>query len=92
MKLNKRIASQDEKSRISNDIGWCQRHHQTLEGFPYGDDFAGPGGIHLELYVPVGTPQETCETALKQGYAQRDVVKHSVVECPAEWFQAANAA
>lgn len=51
MKLNKRIASQDEHGRIANIIKWCKRHNQTINGFPYGDDLVGSDGIHLELLV-----------------------------------------
>lgn len=88
MKLNKRIASQDEHGRIANIIKWCKRHNQAINGFPYGDDLVGSDGIHLELLVPQGTSPEKCTDALVQGYSERDVVTHAVIECPADWFNA----
>ncbi len=91
MKLNKMKAKNEDKDRILRAIGWCQRFGQALNGFYYDDPLAGADGIHLVIIVPEGTDAEACNEALEQGYHQRDVVSHSVVECPADWFGLAEA-
>jgi hypothetical protein len=90
IKLNKRAVGDDEKSATIRTIRWCNQHHQKLAGLPYSDDLAGSSGISLEIIAPPGTTREHLEQALREGYRERDVSKHSVVECPQEWFVEAN--
>lgn len=91
MNLNKKKATADDKDRILRAISWCEKYGMSLNGFNYDDPLAGADGIHLAIIVPEGTPDEVCAEALEQGYYQNDVVSHSVVECPADWFGLAKA-
>lgn len=90
MKLNRSKANEDEKPRVLHAMEFCELFGQCLEGFPFNDELAGPDGIHLQLLVPPGVDDSECENALELGYSQQDVVSHSVLECPDEWFAQAN--
>lgn len=88
--LNLRKAKDEDKCRIIRTIRHCRRHHQLLAGYPYGDEITGPNGILLELIVPEGTSSDMCRQALKMGYQERDVERHSVLVCPVQWFMEAD--
>lgn len=89
MQLKMRKATEDERDSILRTLEWCEGHNVKLDGLPYDDQLAGPGGIHLNLLVSPGTSKERIEAALKQGYRERDVVYHTVTEVPEAWFEAA---
>lgn len=86
VRLNKRIAQKDERPNIVHNIRWCRKHHQSLAGLPFIDDAASGSGIELNLIVPSGTSREHIEQALREGYRERDVIRHGVIECPTGWF------
>lgn len=90
MKINKNTldSTTPHNTHIAN-IKFAYRHQLLLNGLPYDDEIVSPDGIHLTLYVPLGTSKEECEKAIREGYNSRDVVKHTTLECPAEWFEKA---
>lgn len=71
-------------------IGWCKRNHLTLAGLPYEDNLAGSDGISIEIITPPGMSREMLEQAVREGYSERDVVRHRILECPVGWFMEAD--
>lgn len=86
MRLNQSIATSKDEARLYVNIQrrLCQR--DLLAGLPYEDELAGQGGIHLEILAHADTSEETIKQAIRAGYSERDVVSHSTLICPAEWF------
>ncbi|CEF32306.1 conserved hypothetical protein [Xenorhabdus nematophila str. Websteri] len=82
MQLNRYTARESDKSRILRIIGWCKRNHLTLAGLPYDDNLSGSEGISLEIITPPGMSREMLEQAVKEGYSERDVIRHRILECP----------
>ena len=90
MQLNRYTARESDKSRILRTIGWCKRNHLTLAGLPYEDNLAGSDGISIEIITPPGMSREMLEQAVREGYSERDVVRHRILECPVGWFMEAD--
>lgn len=90
MKLNKRNANGNERESIVRSIKWCRKHHESFAGYPFVDTLVGSGGVHIEVIVPPKTTAEVCGQSLREAYQSRDVITHSIVECPVDWFQSAN--
>lgn len=88
MRLNKVPALPEDKDRVIAQIRRCRSWGQLLNGLPYNDDLAGCDGIHLEVIAPHNTAQGTLEFAIREGRAKRDVMSHSVLLCPTDWFEA----
>lgn len=83
----KRVKARPEQEvHIRDAVKFCEKHRLSFAGFPFLDGLMGLRGIHLELLVPPGTPDEQIQVALREAYRERDVVKHDVVECPPEWL------
>lgn len=86
MQLNRYTARESDKGRVLRTIGWCKRNHLTLAGLPYDDNLVGNDGISIEIITPPGMSREMLEQAVKEGYSERDVVRHRILECPIGWF------
>ncbi|MEM0830996.1 hypothetical protein J4V19_24370, partial [Escherichia coli] len=82
MQLNRYTARESDKGRVLRTIGWCKRNHLTLAGLPYDDNLVGNDGISIEIITPPGMSREMLEQAVKEGYSERDVVRHRILECP----------
>ncbi|EGA8339135.1 hypothetical protein ACW6AV_003459 [Edwardsiella piscicida] len=89
MQLNRYTAKESDKNRIIRMIGWCKRNSLSLAGLPYDDSFSGPEGIDVEIITPPRMSREMLEQAIREGYSERDVVRHRIVECPLAWFMEA---
>jgi hypothetical protein len=83
-----RTATPDLRKSTIREIAWGRKHHHLFAGLPYTDELRGPNGIHLEIIAPEGTLGEQMEQAIKEGYRTLDVVSHSVMVCPVDWFSA----
>ena len=81
MQLNRYTAQSADKSRILRAIGWCRRNHLSLAGLPFDEKLTGIEGINLD-YFPPGMSREMLTQAISEGYSDRDVVRHRILECP----------
>lgn len=66
---------------------WANVADNRAYGLPYGDDLAGPGGIHATLYCNEQHVEDRdmlrkCLSAIR---AKRDVVSHTIFVIPTEW-------
>ncbi len=86
MQIKASKAHPDDHDHIVRTMRFCAKNGELLKGYPYDDPLAGSAGIELVLLVPEGTSKAACEAAIKEGYRQRDVVRHRTVVCPASWF------
>lgn len=89
MQLNRYTAQGADKSRILRAIGWCRRNHLSLAGLPFDEKLSGSEGINLEIISPPGVSREMLTQAISEGYSERDVVRHRILECPLGWFMEA---
>lgn len=90
MQLNRYTAQNADKSRILRAIGWCRRNHLSLAGLPFDENLSGSEGIDLEIIAPPGMSREMLGDAIKEGYDERDVIRHRILECPLDWFMEAH--
>lgn len=89
MQIKASKAHPDDHERTVRILRDCARYGTLLKGLPYDDPLAGPGGIELVLLVPEGTDKAALAAAIKEGYRQRDVVRHRTLVCPISWFDEA---
>jgi hypothetical protein len=78
-------ATSDDQDRVVANMSWCKRHGVIAGGWPFGDDLAGPGGIHVELFM-TGNATDRAPSVIDIIKSSRDVLAASVTVCPPSWF------
>lgn len=90
MKLDKRNARDDQEDMVINIIRNCRKTNQYLAGLPYKEHSVSMNKINLQVIAPEGTTRMQCEQALREGNKDRNVVMHSILTCPPNWFRKAD--